>query len=226
MKKNLKNFIPALLFVFFTSFRLLAKTSEFLIPEIEKFLYELNNNKIISYKISIISPKDIKEECTKPKINITNYIKIHDMVVMNLSCENKKYILRICIKSYAEYYIASTMIRPKSIIEKNNIKKVYGNINELPNNLILSNISIIGKIATRLIGIGQPITINMIRSPWKVYKGDKIFILFIGNGFYIRYNGISMQNATTGDILKIKLPSGKILQGILNQNNMLVFYIK
>lgn len=226
MKKNLKNFLLFTVCILFFEFKILAKNSEFLIPEIEKLLYERNNNKLVEYKIFILSPKVIEDNCIKPKLYITNYININNILIVNIHCKNKKYMFKIHIKSYSKYYKSSSLIKPKTTIKKTHIHQIYGEITNLPNDLVLSNYPIIGKISTRLIGVGQPFTFSMIRDAWNVHQGDKIFIEFIGNGFRIRYYGIAMKNAVIGDLLKIKLPSGKFLQGILNSDNMLVFNIK
>ncbi|AFA40901.1 FlgA family flagellar basal-body P-ring formation protein [Wigglesworthia glossinidia endosymbiont of Glossina morsitans morsitans (Yale colony)] len=226
MKKNLKNFLVFILFTLFFEFKILAKNSDFLIPEIEKLLYERNNSKLVEYKIFILSPKFIEDNCIKPKLYMTNYININNISIVNIQCTNKKYIFKINIKSYSKYYKSSVLIKPKTTIKKTHIHQTYGEITNLPNDLVLSNYPIIGTISTRLIGVGQPVTFSMIRDPWNVHQGDKIFIELIGNGFRIRYYGIAMKNAVIGDILKVKLPSGKFIQGILNSDNMLVFNIK
>ncbi|BAC24183.1 flgA [Wigglesworthia glossinidia endosymbiont of Glossina brevipalpis] len=225
MIKKIKKLFLIIQLNLLISFCAISEDLNSFVSKIEKFL-NIQHENIIFYKVNLIFPKNLDKLCSNPKFILTNYTKFYGILNIKAECNGKEHLLKIFVKSYTEYYVASKLIRSGTIISEKDIKIVYGNTKNIPQNIILSNQKISGKISTISIGIGQPITTSMLKSPWIIRQGDKVPVIFVGNGFTIKCFGISIRNYTIEDIVKVKLPSGKIFQGVLNKNEALVFYIK
>jgi flagellar basal body P-ring formation protein FlgA len=66
---------------------------------------------------------------------------------------------------------------------------------------------------TRPLAKGNPITIEMLRVPPIIRAGEKVRIIVDGSGFQITHEGIAQGQAGVGDILRLKTPSGRLVQG-------------
>jgi flagella basal body P-ring formation protein FlgA len=84
--------------------------------------------------------------------------------------------------------------------------------------------SLHGSTLSMPIAKGTPITIDLLRVKPLIQSGQRVRILSDGPGFQVSQEGVAQQQAGVGDLLKLKLASGRYVQGLV-QNDGTV-YIK
>jgi flagella basal body P-ring formation protein FlgA len=77
---------------------------------------------------------------------------------------------------------------------------------------------------TMPIAKGTPLTIDILRVPPIIQAGQEVRIIANGPGFQISQVGIAQQQAGIGDLLRIKLSSGRYIQGTVQEDGTV--YIK
>lgn len=88
----------------------------------------------------------------------------------------------------------------------------------MPSGLLFSTNPVTGAVITRNMQSGQPLTENVLRKRWKVVSGAKVDAITTGEGFRIRAHGKALDNATLHGTLRVRLNSGKIVAGKVNEN--------
>lgn len=71
---------------------------------------------------------------------------------------------------------------------------------------------------------GAPLTVDILRVPPIIQAGQEVRIIANGPGFQISQMGIAQQQAGVGDLLRIKLSSGRFIQGTVQDDGTV--YVK
>lgn len=71
---------------------------------------------------------------------------------------------------------------------------------------------------------GTPLTVDLLRVPPIIQAGQQVRIVANGPGFQISQVGIAQQQAGIGDLLRIKLSSGRYIQGVVQEDGTV--YVK
>lgn len=69
---------------------------------------------------------------------------------------------------------------------------------------------------TRPLAKNQAVTVDILRVPAIIKAGQRVRILVDGQGFQISQEGIAQGQAGVGDTLRLKTPSGRMVQGIVH----------
>jgi flagellar basal body P-ring formation protein FlgA len=64
------------------------------------------------------------------------------------------------------------------------------------------------------IATGQPLLLGVLDQPDVIRAGQKIQVRATGSGFNVSQEGTALGRAAPGDTVKVKMPSGRIVQGI------------
>lgn len=65
---------------------------------------------------------------------------------------------------------------------------------------------------------GAPLSIDMLRIPPIVQAGQQVRIVSGGPGFQVSQIGVAQQQAKVGDLLRLKLSSGRYVQGVVQED--------
>ncbi|WP_034946337.1 flagellar basal body P-ring formation chaperone FlgA, partial [Erwinia oleae] len=70
---------------------------------------------------------------------------------------------------------------------------------------------------------GQPVTLMMVRQPWRVKAGQNVVVTASGEGFNISSEGRAMNNATATQPVRVRMNSGQIVSGkVAPDGNILI----
>ena len=74
----------------------------------------------------------------------------------------------------------------------------------------------VGKVAARSLGAGQALRQSMLRAPRLFEAGAQVRVRSQGGGFAISGSGQAMTAGGAGDSVRVRMPNGKIITGIVN----------
>lgn len=72
---------------------------------------------------------------------------------------------------------------------------------------------VVGKVLRYGIAAGQILRDDMLRAPYSVTQGQVVQIIARGNGFSVRNEGVALNNAGEGQIVQVRIASGKVISG-------------
>lgn len=72
----------------------------------------------------------------------------------------------------------------------------------------------VGKVLRHGISAGQVLREDMLRPPYSIVQGQAVQLIVRGNKFSIRNEGVALNNASEGQAIQVRTPSGRTLGGI------------
>jgi len=72
----------------------------------------------------------------------------------------------------------------------------------------------LGKVLRHGITAGQVLREDMLRLPYSVTQGQTVQLAVQGGGFNIRSEGVALSNASEGQTVQIRTPSGRVISGV------------
>lgn len=65
---------------------------------------------------------------------------------------------------------------------------------------------------------GQPLLLDGLRQPDVIRAGQKVHVTVAGSGFHVSQEGTALGNAAHGQPIKVKIASGRIIQGVATRD--------
>jgi flagella basal body P-ring formation protein FlgA len=142
--------------------------------------------------------------------------KIWGRVNLDLRCTNgANWTMNLPVKIVinAEYLVAARFIQGNSRVYAQDLSVAQGDIGELPEGFIQKPEQAIGRQAIRPIQMGGLITLNNLKNIAVIKAGDPVRIQVLGDGFEAGGTGTALNAAGINDLIRVKLTSGKQVQG-------------
>jgi len=79
---------------------------------------------------------------------------------------------------------------------------------------------VVGKVLRHGIAAGQVLREDMLRPPYSIVQGQVVQLIVRGNKFSIRNEGVALNNASEGQLVKVRTSSGRSLSGIAGADGM------
>ena len=76
-------------------------------------------------------------------------------------------------------------------------------------------------LAARPLAAGQPLTLDSLILPQIVQAGREVQILASGHGFSLSQRGTALASGSAGQIIKVKITSGRIVQGVIRGEGLI-----
>lgn len=77
-----------------------------------------------------------------------------------------------------------------------------------------------GTLAARPIAAGQAISLDVLKRRFAVLPNQRVRIVAEGRGFRISQEGTAQNAAYMGDTVRVKMPSGRIIQGVADSEGV------
>lgn len=79
-----------------------------------------------------------------------------------------------------------------------------------------------GSKLLRPLATGQPLLLGVLDRPDVIRAGQKVQVMATGSGFNVTQEGTALGRAASGETVKVKMPSGRIVQGIATRTGQVV----
>ncbi|MDC8444478.1 MAG: flagellar basal body P-ring formation protein FlgA [Nitrosomonas sp.] len=94
------------------------------------------------------------------------------------------------------------------------------NLTQFPEGVFTEHSQAVGKIAAVNITAGQPVRPNMVRAPFTILRGQNVKLTVVGRGFNVSSEGLALSDASDGQLLQVRNPSGRIISGLARHNGV------
>ncbi len=110
-----------------------------------------------------------------------------------------------------------TVARPLAggtLITAGDISLQQGDLANLPTGLVSAPEQAIGKTLRNPLAAGQPLRQDQLLAPLVIRQGQTVMVVSRGNGFSVSSEGKAIGNASSGQVVQIRMPSGQTISGI------------
>lgn len=125
------------------------------------------------------------------------------------------------VSVYGDFLVAATNLGQGQVIGPRDVRFQRGDLTTLPPNIYTSEKQIIGRVSRIAMSAGTVLKQEMAELPTVVKTGQNVRIMSMGNGFNISAEGQAQNNATQGQMVQVRVASGKTITGVASANGQI-----
>ncbi|MEA9599090.1 flagellar basal body P-ring formation chaperone FlgA [Polynucleobacter sp. AP-Sanab-80-C2] len=120
----------------------------------------------------------------------------------------------------ANYVVAGAPIGQGQTISANELQLQKGDLTILPAGIFTEFNRVIGQTARMSLVAGTVLKKEMLKMPLIVQKGQSVRVSSGGKGFSISTDGQALNEASEGELVKVKVSNGSVVTGIAKENGV------
>lgn len=117
------------------------------------------------------------------------------------------------VRVLGDYLVLARPLRPGQLVAPEDLVRRHGDLADDGAGALIDATQAIGHPARVAVAAGRPLTRDMLRVPPVVKRGDPVRVVSEGGGFRVANQGRALNDAGEGQVVRVRLPSGKVLSG-------------
>lgn len=186
--------------------------------QVERFIKAQFAGSPVTVSVEVRTPAAQWPSCAAPLLALTQSARLWGAVTLSARCGDERRFIQTQVTATGRYLVAARAIRSGQALTAADIKTVRGRLDTLPPRALGDQRRALGAVSLRNIGRGQPLTAPMLRRPWRVKAGQPVQVWVQGEGFNISGNGKAMNNAAAEESVRVRMASGRIVSGTVDEN--------
>lgn len=118
------------------------------------------------------------------------------------------------VKIRGNYYVTARSVKQGQIITEADINTVEGDLTTLASGIVTEASQAIGRTSAMTLAAGIPLRQDGLRMQHVVLQGQNIRLVSAGEGFKVSTEGQALNNASEGQLVKVKINAGQVVSGI------------
>jgi len=173
--------------------------------------------------VVVKTPQRMWPACEQPQFSLPGNSRMWGNISVAANCEQNRRYIQVQVQVTGTYLVATRQVLRGATISADDMRLEQGRLDTLPARTVMKAEEAVGAIALRDITPGQPVTLMMMRQPWRVKAGQTVTITASGDGFNISSEGKAMNNAAALQTVRVRMNSGQIVMGKVDANgNILI----
>ena len=99
-------------------------------------------------------------------------------------------------------------------------------ISTIGTDALLATGDVVGRVLSRSFPTGAVLLRSTVRNPVAIRTGDSVRLEIIGNGFTVSSESVALQNASTGDMIRVRNSEGQTVSGRLDPRGVVVIDLR
>lgn len=116
------------------------------------------------------------------------------------------------------YLVTSRALLAGQVIQAGDVQLQSGDLARLPTGTINEVSRAIGKTLRNSLGAGQVVRNDQLLAPLAIQQGQTVKVIYRGSGFSASSDGVAMNNAAAGQVVRARMPSGQTISGIATED--------
>lgn len=163
--------------------------------------------------VVVKTPQTQWPTCEAPQFSLPGNSRMWGNMSVAANCDQNRRYLQVQVQVEGDYLVAARQVVRGTALTADDLKVVHGRLDTLPARAVINAADVTDGIALRDIIPGQPLTMMMVRQPWRVKAGDNVNVIASGDGFNVASEGRAMNNATAAQLVRVRMNSGQIVSG-------------
>ncbi len=180
-------------------------------------------------KVSPPNPQLRLAECKSIYAFLPSSSKLWGRMNIGLRCKSgaswQVYLqAELTIKS--DYVVSKFALPFGHTISPEDLQSIHAELPQYSPGILLKSEQLVGKILNAPIAAGVAIRQENVKAPVVVAQGQNVKIYSKGNGFQISSEGISLNQASEGQLVRVKVASGQVIQGYASVDGIVEIKLK
>jgi len=206
-----------LLTAFFLGTSAQAALAPDLDKEITRFIQKSPSINGLRIQVEQVDPNIVVPACIGGAIEISTQpgARVWGRTTLQLRCAKAGWMVNIPfnIRVFGDYVVASRYLPFGQKIESGDIRVIEGELNLLPDDVLRTSKGAYDRVLSRPLQMGAPIGLNDLRESSVIKVGDPVRLVLSGKDFEVSGEGIAQTSGMIGDMVRVRLADGQVLQG-------------
>lgn len=195
-----------------------ANSDTLLTAQLQQFFGQQYADSGMQVKVVVTTPAARQPQCLSPQFMLSSNSRTWGNVSVAVNCNGQKSYVQTKVQVSGTYWVAAKNVPAGAHLAQADLEAKNGRLDLLPPRAILDSTQAINGVTLRNISIGQPLTLSMLRRPWMVHAGQEVQVQATGSGFNVSSAGKAMNNAAANESVRIRMPSGAIVNGTVGSD--------
>ena len=152
--------------------------------------------------------------CPELKVFVPAGGRLWGRTTVGVRCDDKWTVyVPVDVKVNGNVVITTRQLPQKHTISESDIATQVMDLTKLTGSFLTELAQALGKTTMNGIASGQPLRNEMLRSPIAIEYGQTVRLIVQGQGFKISSEAKAIGQATEGQTIKVRTPSGQIVTG-------------
>lgn len=195
-----------------------ANSDTLLTSQIQQFFRQQYSESGMQVTVVVTTPAARQPQCLAPQFMLSPNSRTWGNVSVAVNCNGKKSYVQTKVQVSGTYWVAAKNVPAGAHLAEADMQQKTGRLDLLPPKAVLDSKLALNGVTLRNINIGQPLTLSMLRRPWMVHAGQEVQVQATGSGFNVSSAGKAMNNAAANESVRIRMPSGVIVNGTVGSD--------
>lgn len=157
--------------------------------------------------------------CDRPQFSLPGNSRQWGILSVEARCGSDRRYLQAQLQVTGSYVLTARQITRGTLLTAEDIVLRQGRLDTLPARTITQPQQAIQAISIRDLSPGQPITVSMLRPPWRIKTGQNVKVIARGKGFNATGEGRAMNNAIASQSVRVRMGNGQIVSGFVDRDD-------
>ncbi len=173
--------------------------------------------------VGTIDPRLRLPACATPEVFLPTGSRLWGNTTVGVRCSSATpwtIYVPVSVKVMAQIAVAARPLVAGQTVTQADVLLQSGDLSQQPSSVVLDPDQVIGKTVVSGAASGQAFRPDMLRAPQVIQQGQTVKIVAKGSGFQVSSEGKALANATLGQVVSVRTPSGHLINGIARQNGV------
>ena len=185
--------------------------------EITRFIQKSPSVNGLRVQVEQVDPNIAVPACIGGAIEISTQpgARVWGRTTLQLRCAKAGWMVNVPfnIRVFGDYVVASRYLPFGQKIEPGDIRVIEGELNLLPDDVLRTPKGAYDRVLNRPLQMGSPIGLNDLRESSVIKVGDPVRLVLSGKDFEVSGEGVAQTSGMIGDMVRVRLADGQVLQG-------------
>ncbi|WP_313383054.1 flagellar basal body P-ring formation chaperone FlgA [Pantoea sp.] len=163
--------------------------------------------------VEIKTPQAQWPTCEAPQFSLPGNSRLWGPMSVAATCGDTRRFLQVQVQVTGQYLVATRLLARGTTASAADFRLQSGRLDTLPARTLLDVSSVADAIVLRDIQPGQPVTLSMMRQPWRVKAGQSVMVIASGEGFNASGEGKALNNAILAQSVRVRMGNGQVVSG-------------
>jgi len=126
------------------------------------------------------------------------------------------------VRVIGRYAVTRQPLPANHVLTAADLELGEGDLGALPTDVISDPSAMVGYRTISGLAAGAPLRTSVVRPPLAVQQGQATRLVLNGPGFSVQSEGQALANASRGDRVRVKTPSGQVVSGVAQDGQQVV----
>ncbi|MBU3565275.1 flagellar basal body P-ring formation chaperone FlgA [Polynucleobacter sp. MWH-HuK1] len=219
-----------ILFAYFLGTNALAALPSDLEKEIFRFVQSSPAINGLRVQIELVDPNITVPACIGGSVQIGAQpgARIWGRTILQLRCARAGWMVNVPfnIRVFGNYVVASQYLPAGQKLEPGDIRVIEGELSTLPDDVLRTPKNAYDRVLSRSLQMGSPVGLNDLKESSVIKVGDPVRLVLKGKDFEVSGEGVAQTAGMIGDMVRVRLADGQVLQGRVLRPSVVVVMLE